>query len=59
EEQFLQCLSRKMLTYALGRELGVADNPIIDRSVKEMQGNQNTLKSLIRFIVLSEPFQSK
>lgn len=59
ETLFLKCLSGKMLTYALGRELGIADNPTIDLAVKEMKKNNYTLRSLIKFVVLSEPFQSK
>lgn len=56
---FLKCLSGKLFTYALGRELGIADNPTIDQAVTEMKKNQYTLRSLIKFVVLSEPFQSK
>lgn len=59
ESLFLKCLSGKMLTYALGRELGIADNPTIDQAVSEIKKNDYTLKSLIKFIVLSEPFVSK
>lgn len=59
ETLFLKCLSGKLLTYALGRELGVADNPTIDRAVAEMKENDDTLRTLIKFVVLSEPFQSK
>ncbi|QDV52785.1 DUF1592 domain-containing protein [Gimesia fumaroli] len=59
ETLFLKCLSGKLLTYALGRELGVADNPTIDRAVSKMKENDTTLRSLIKFVVLSEPFRSK
>ncbi len=30
EDQFLRCLAEKLYTYALGRELGYADEPTID-----------------------------
>lgn len=59
ETLFLKCLSGKLLTYALGRELGVADNPTVDQAVTEIKQNDYTLRSLIKFVVLSEPFQSK
>ncbi|MCH9793377.1 MAG: DUF1585 domain-containing protein, partial [Planctomycetes bacterium] len=59
ESLFLKCLSGKLLTYALGRELGIADNPTIDQAATEIKNNNYTLRSLIKFIVLSEPFLSK
>lgn len=59
EDLFLSCLASKMLTYALGRELGLADRPTVKAAVQEMQKNGRTLKSLIRFIVTCPPFESK
>ena len=59
EELFLNCLASKMLTYALGRELGLADQPTVKAAVQSMQKEGRTLKSLIRFIVTSQPFETK
>lgn len=59
KELFLKCLAGKMLTYALGRELGVADNQHVSAAVEAMEQNDETLRSLIQFIAHSEPFQTK
>jgi len=59
EDLFLKCLSGKMLTYALGRELGVADRPFVDDAVAAMKENGYTIRSLIRHIATSEPFLVK
>lgn len=59
EELFLGCLSQKLFTYALGRELGVADRPVVQSSVKHLQKNRYQIDELIQFIAASEPFQTK
>lgn len=59
ENLFLGCLASKLLTYALGRELGLADQPTIQAAVVHMQKNGRTLKSVIQFIATSESFETK
>lgn len=59
ESLFLKCLSSKMATYALGRELGVADQKWIGESVGYVQANDYQLQALINFIVESEAFGMK
>jgi mono/diheme cytochrome c family protein len=59
EDQFLRCLAEKLTTYALGRELGYADEPTIATAVAHMKGNGKTLRSLIHHIVTSDTFRSK
>ena len=59
EDLFLSCLASKTITYALGRELGLADQPMIKRAVSDLKTNQATIPSLIRFIVTSESFETK
>jgi hypothetical protein len=56
---FLQTLTRAMATYALGRELGVADKPLVDTSVVKVRKNGMTLRSLIHAIVDSQEFRTK
>jgi mono/diheme cytochrome c family protein len=56
---FLQTLTRAMATYALGRELGVADKPLVDTSVVKVRKNGMTLRSLIHAIVDSREFRTK
>lgn len=59
EELFLRNLAEKMLTYGLGRELGIADRQHLDDAVAAMQADGKTIRQLIRWVVLSEPFQTK
>lgn len=59
EDLFLNCLASKLLTYALGRELGIADQPTIKAAVAHTKQNGYTLRSLIQFIAASEPFGAK
>jgi hypothetical protein len=48
-----------MFTYALGRELGLSDQPTVAAAVASMKKNKYTLRSLIKFIVTSELFENK
>ncbi|MCA9154439.1 MAG: DUF1592 domain-containing protein [Planctomycetales bacterium] len=60
DELFLNCLASKLFTYALGRELGVADQIQVKAAVAHMQqSGDDTLRSLLKFIVTSEPFRTK
>ena len=59
EDLFLQCLAQKVLTFALGRELGLTDLPIVKAAASHMKQNGRTLKSLIRFAATCEPFETK
>ena len=56
QDQFNRCLTEKLMTYALGRGLGVGDRPAIDEILTELQKQKGGLRDLIRLIVLSEPF---
>jgi len=59
EEQFRVCLAEKMIAYALGRELGYADQPAINQAAAAMQKQGSTVRELIQHIVGSEAFQAK
>ncbi len=59
QEKFLTGLSSKLHTYALGRELGFSDQPMVDAGVSAMKKGNYTLRSLIHAIVLSDSFASK
>ncbi|MEC9348193.1 MAG: DUF1585 domain-containing protein, partial [Planctomycetota bacterium] len=56
QDQFNRCLSEKLMTYALGRELEVGDRPSIDEILAELNGRKGGLRELIRLVVLSKPF---
>lgn len=55
-DQFANCLTRKMLTYALGREIGFQDRPSIDSIVGKLASRGNGLKDLVELIVTSDVF---
>lgn len=59
EDAFLRCLSEKVLTYALGRELGLADRPTITAAVQDLKNRHYQLAALIEFAVSNELFQTK
>ena len=59
QDKFLTGLSSKLHTYALGRELGFSDQPMINASVAKMKQGNYTLRSLIHAVVASESFASK
>jgi hypothetical protein len=56
---FLESLASRMATYALGRELGLADRPMVDRLVTDMRKGGTTVRSLVKAIVASEAFTLK
>jgi len=55
-EDFVRCLTEKMLTYALGRGIEYYDRPTIEIIVAALPGQEYKIQSLIREIVLSDPF---
>lgn len=57
--EFLNCLTGKITTYALGREPGLADNPEVARIVVRVNQNGRTLRSLLKAVVASETFRSR
>jgi hypothetical protein len=54
--EFARCLSLKMLTYALGRGLGVADRCTISSIVDSLAKDNYRFATLIKSIVTSPPF---
>jgi len=59
EDLFLNCMASKLFTYALGRELGFADQEAVRSAVTIMKREKYTLRSLIKAIVASEVFATK
>ncbi len=55
-EQFTRSLTEKLMTYALGRSLELADRPVIDDMMKNLSSNNGGFKDLVRAVVLSESF---
>lgn len=59
DELFMTALCRKMYTYALGREMGFSDEAMIDRTVREWNDGDSTLKELLALIVTSDEFRKR
>jgi mono/diheme cytochrome c family protein len=59
EDLFLTALANQMTTYALGRELGFSDRPMVRNFVEQMKTNRYTVRSLIAAIVTSPAFTTK
>jgi hypothetical protein len=59
EDLFLSALSSKLLTYACGREMGLADQPTVTAAVAQMKQQKHTLRSLIQFVVTSPTFSAR
>ena len=58
-EQFTRCLTEKLLVYALGRRLTVADRTDINHVVAELPKHDYGFRQLIHLIVASKAFNSK
>jgi hypothetical protein len=56
DETFTRCLTKKLLTYAIGRQLNSGDRPSIDEISTAMAGSEKGLRDLVHSIVLSRPF---
>lgn len=58
-EDFCRCLTRKMLTYALGRELQSHDYCTVNGILKQAAEHDHRFSSLVRAIVTSDPFTKR
>ena len=56
---FADCLTRKMLTYALGRGLELGDKAAVDSIVSRLEKNRYSFSTLVLEIVRSAPFQMR
>ena len=54
--QFAKCLTEKMLTYALGREVGFQERPAVEAIVDELAERGNGLRDLVELVVTSDVF---
>lgn len=59
KEQFVRCVTEKMLTYALGRGLEYYDKCAVDKIVAAVEKDGYKFNALVREIVLSEPFHKR
>jgi mono/diheme cytochrome c family protein len=57
--EFARCLSEKLLTFALGRELQVQDRCAVDKIVEEIEGQDYRFSALVVAIAKSDPFRKR
>ena len=57
KDLFIRNLTTKMLGYALGRGLTLADSCTVDRIVDELKQNDYKAQKLVELVILSVPFQ--
>ena len=57
KQEFVRCLTEKMLIYALGRGLEYYDRPTVDRIVAQLEAEGYRSSVLIAEIVKSDPFR--
>jgi hypothetical protein len=58
-DQFVTTLTEKLLTYAVGREIGPQDAPAVRAIVRRSAADHQRLSSVIQGIVASTPFQMR
>lgn len=59
KDQFVQNLARKMVGYALGRDVGRFDACVVEDCVKALQGGEYRAAALFQTIALSHPFRHR
>jgi hypothetical protein len=59
QDAFLDCITEKMLTYALGRGVEPYDRPAVQQIIAGMQKNDLKFSSLVMEVVNSMPFQMR
>ena len=59
KDHVARCLTEKLLTYSLGRELGFADRPAVSEIVKNVSAKEYGFRSLVHEVVLSKTFRQK
>jgi hypothetical protein len=59
KERFVHAFTEKMLTYALGRPVGVTDRETTEAIIKATERDDYRMQSLIQGVVSSQAFQTK
>ncbi len=58
-KDFYRCLTEKLLTYSVGRGIEYYDAPTVNRIVDALEKDGGKMKTLIRAIIDSAPFQKR
>jgi hypothetical protein len=59
KDEFLKHFVRKMLGFALGRDLNRFDDCVVEAALKRLNENEYRAQGLLEEIVLSYPFQHR
>lgn len=59
EDQFVRCLTEKLLAYSMGRTLEFTDRPEVDEIIEMTSASGSGLQDLVLAIVQSEAFRTK
>lgn len=59
DPQYRVCVTKKLMTYALGRELKEVDQCTVNRIARDHTGEQKGFSDLIKEIVTSDPFRKQ
>lgn len=59
KDRFTRAFAGHLLAYGIGRELKAADQPALDQIVRSAAVEEYRIRSLIRHVVLSQPFRQK
>lgn len=59
DPRFTRCLTKQVLTYALGRGVEEADAPFLEQIEKDLPARGSSLSGLVKLIATSEPFRMR
>lgn len=59
KDRFTRAFAGHLLAFALGRETEIADTPALDLIASETASNAYSMKSIIKQVILSNPFRRK
>ncbi len=55
-DQFVRCITEKMLIYALGRGLEYFDECTVDKIISQIEQDNYRFSDLIKAVAMSDPF---
>ncbi|MCA8987567.1 MAG: DUF1592 domain-containing protein [Planctomycetaceae bacterium] len=59
KDRFCRALAGHLLAFALARELGPSDQLAVEQIARDVAADQYKMKTMIRQVILSEPFRTK
>ncbi|MCH2114942.1 MAG: DUF1592 domain-containing protein [Pirellulales bacterium] len=59
KRRFVRGFSAHLLSYALGRELSPADSPALAKIAESAMSGQDSIRTILKMVALSEPFHHK